>query len=216
MRTGAASGVATKYLARPEASAVGLYGAGKQARTQLLAVCKARAIKHVASSAATRKITGVCADMAAACQCPVEPATRPEEAAQGQDIVITATDSRTPVLLGDWLSEGVHLNVIGSNFLAKAEVDAGVFRRANNVVVDSKEQARIEAGDFPGRPEEGVCAGLTCTSSDEVIVGRQPGRGRSARHHGVQIARPGFGRCRAASLLVVRAKQAGVGRWIEW
>src|SRR5260370_12713977 len=101
MRTGGATGIATKYLARPGASNAGLFGVGKQARAQLLAICKVRTIKHIcAFSRNQENCRKFCAEMTPLCQCPVEPASRPEEAAMGKDIVITATTSREPVLLG--------------------------------------------------------------------------------------------------------------------
>ena len=100
VRTGAASGVASKYLARPDAATVGLFGAGKQARTQLLAICKVRPIKRITVfSRHPDNCRAFCAEMAPLCGCPVEPAATPEEAARGKDIVITATNSRDPVLL---------------------------------------------------------------------------------------------------------------------
>ena len=87
----------------------------------------------------------------------VVPVETPEEAAKGLDIVITATTSREPVLFGRvGRATGQHLNLVGSNFLAKAEVDVEVFRRATLVAVDSKEQAKLEAGDFAAALKEGV------------------------------------------------------------
>ena len=73
---------------------------------------------------------------------------RPELAAEDKDIVITATASREPVLNGHWIAEGTHINAIGSNFLSKAEIDAVTVRRCESIVVDSKEQAKLEAGDI--------------------------------------------------------------------
>src|SRR5258708_37298085 len=89
------------------------------------------------------------------CQCDLDPVPRPELAAQDKDIVITATNSREPVLKGEWLAEGTHLNVIGSNFLGKAEVDAVTVRRCESIVVDSKDQAPLETGDFSQALEDG-------------------------------------------------------------
>src|SRR5262245_65495221 len=125
MRTGAASGVATQYLARPDAQEVGLFGSGKQARTQLIAVCKVRKVRRVTVYSPNEgRRARFAQEMTETCQCDVVPVPRPELAALDKDIIITATTSRTPVLLGEWLSEGMHLNVIGSNFQAKAEVDS--------------------------------------------------------------------------------------------
>src|SRR5436190_10399386 len=156
-RTGAASGVATKKLARADASTVGLFGTGKQARTQLLAVCKVRPIKkaHVYGRDAERR-KEFAARLAQETGVEVVPVEKPEEAAKGHDVLITATSAREPLLLGEWLSPGQHINLIGSNFLGKTESDVEVFRRAQVVVVDSKEQAKLEAGDFVKPLEAGV------------------------------------------------------------
>jgi ornithine cyclodeaminase/alanine dehydrogenase-like protein (mu-crystallin family) len=176
-RTGAASGIATKKLARADAKTVGCLGAGKQARTQLLAICKIRPIERVyvycrdlqrrnSFASALQRETGV----------EVIPVQRPEEAVKGLDIIVTATTAREPVLFGDWISEGQHLNLIGSNFLAKAEADVEVFRKANRVVVDSKEQAKMEAGDFVASINAGVLLWSDVLELAPVLVNRYPGR----------------------------------------
>src|ERR1700730_7867194 len=110
------------------------------------------------------------------CQVEVEPVPRPEMAAEDKDIVITATTSREPVLNGHWIAEGTHLNVIGSNFLGKAEIDAVGVRRCNSIVVDSKDQARLEAGDFVQALEEGLIHWGGIHELGQVIVGRYTGR----------------------------------------
>jgi ornithine cyclodeaminase/alanine dehydrogenase-like protein (mu-crystallin family) len=92
------------------------------------------------------------------------------------DIVITATTARDPVLLGTWLSPGQHINLIGSNMIAKAEADVEVFRRATLVVVDSKDQARQEAGDFVAPLNSGVLEWSDIIELAPLIVGRYPGR----------------------------------------
>ncbi len=179
VRTGAATGVATQYMARPDACEVGLFGSGKQARTQLLAVSKVRKLTHVSvyslNEEHRKQFAG---EMSRLCQVEVEPVPRAEMAAQDKDIVITATTSRTPVLTGSWLADGTHLNVIGSNFLAKAEVDVAAVRRADIVVVDSKDQARLEAGDFVAALEDGSLHWSAIHELPQVIVGRYPGRTR--------------------------------------
>src|SRR5262249_37344095 len=149
MRTGAASGVATQYMARHEASEVGLFGTGKQARTQIQAVCHVRNINRVqVYSPNEEHRRQFAAEMSEVCRTEIVPVPRPELAAEDKDIVITATTSREPVFNGHWLAEGTHINAVGSNFLGKAEIDAVTVRRCESIVVDSKDQARIEAGDF--------------------------------------------------------------------
>src|SRR5262249_34168039 len=143
VRTGAASGVATQYMARPDATEVGIFGSGKQARTQLQAVCKVRKVRRVqVYSPNEERRRRFAEEMTHACGGGVQPVPRPEMAAEDKDIVITATTSREPVLSGNWISEGTHLNVIGSNYLSKAEVDAVCVRRCASIIVDSKDQAR--------------------------------------------------------------------------
>jgi alanine dehydrogenase len=217
MRTGAASGIATKYLARAEASNAGLFGVGKQARTQLLAICKVRTIKHICVfSRNEENRRKFCTDMTPLCQCPVEPASRPEEAAMGKDIVITATTSREPVLLGAWLAQGSHLNIIGSNYLSKTEIDVAVVRRANTIVVDSKDQAHLEAGDFRQARDEGALQWSSVSELGEVIAGRTPGRQRQNDITLFKSVGLAIEDVATATKIVARAMELNVGRWIEW
>jgi ornithine cyclodeaminase/alanine dehydrogenase-like protein (mu-crystallin family) len=217
VRTGAASGVATHHLARPDSSRVGLFGTGKQARTQLLAVCKVRKIQQVRVwSRNEDNRRAFCTEMTPLCQCAVEPAARPEDAAQNMDIVITATSSRTPVLMGDWLTDGTHLNVIGSNFLSKAEVDTAAIRRAGLLTVDSKEQARIEAGDFHAALEDGSLHWSQVHELGNVLIGRKSGR--TSPHEITLFKSLGLAieDIATAVRVVAKAKDAGIGRWVEW
>ena len=213
MRTGAASGVATRKLARPEAKTVGLYGTGKQARTQLLGVCGVRKIEkvHVYGRDAERR-KAFAEAMTAECGTEVIPVATPEEAARDLDIVITATGSREPVLQGAWLAEGSHLNVIGSNFLAKTEVDVEVFRRASLVTVDGKEQARMEAGDFVAALREGVLNWATIYEFPHVLVGRYPGRPSPSAITVFKSLGLGIEDIAVAVRVVELAKQQGLGR----
>jgi ornithine cyclodeaminase/alanine dehydrogenase-like protein (mu-crystallin family) len=177
VRTGAASGVATEYMARPDASEVGLFGSGKQARTQLQAVCKVRRVRRVqVYSPNEERRRAFAGEMSRLCQTEVEPVPRPELAAQDKDIIITATSSREPVLNGHWIAEGTHINAIGSNFLGKAEIDTVGVRRCESIVVDSKDQARLEAGDFVQALEEGSIHWADIHELGQVIVGRYTGR----------------------------------------
>jgi ornithine cyclodeaminase/alanine dehydrogenase-like protein (mu-crystallin family) len=217
MRTGATSGVATKFLARPESATVGLFGTGKQARTQLLAVCKVRPIKHVSVFSRTAEnCRTFCAEMARLCSCPVEPAARPEDAATGKDIVITATSSRDPVLFGAWLTDGAHLNIIGSNYLTKTEIDVEVVRRARTIIVDSKDQAQFEAGDFRQARDDGILPWGPLRELGELVAGRAPGRQQSTDITLFKSLGLAIEDIAVAACVVARAKEASVGRWIDW
>ena len=177
MRTGAASGVATKYLARADAETVGIYGTGWQAESQLTAVCAVRQIKTItAYGRNAERREDFARKMTALLRVDVTPAATPEEAARGKSIVITATNAREPVLKGEWVEPGTHLNVVGSNFLAKAEVDVEAIRRANVIAVDSIEQSRIEAGDLMPAIERGVISWESVTELGRIVAGRDRGR----------------------------------------
>jgi ornithine cyclodeaminase/alanine dehydrogenase-like protein (mu-crystallin family) len=217
VRTGAASGVATHYMARPDAQHVGLYGSGKQARTQLLAVCRVRNIQRVqVFSPHEERRRRFCQEMSVECQCDVVPVPRPELAAHDKDIVITATSSREPVLYGDWLAEGTHLNIIGSNYLSKAEIDANTIRRSQTIIVDSKDQARIEAGDFVQALEEGSLRWSDVHELGQVIVGRYAGRLHAQDITLFKSLGIALEDVAVAAKVYDKAISSGVGRMLEW
>ncbi len=214
-RTGAASGVATKKLARPDAVTLGCYGTGKQARTQILAVCKVRPVKLV-------KVYGRDADrrkafadqLAAETGVDVVPVATPEEAARGLDIACTATTAREPVLKGEWLSDGCHVNLAGSNYLTKSEADVELFRRAALVAVDSKEQARLEAGDLVAPLKENVLTWADVVELGPLVVGKYPGRESAADVTVFKSLGLGIEDIALAVKVVELARQQGLGREI--
>ncbi len=212
-RTGAASGVATKKLARTDASTVGVFGTGKQARTQLLAMCKVRTIKKafVYGRDADRR-QAFAAQMTQETGVAVVPVAKPEEAAKGLDIVVTATSSREPVLFGEWVSAGQHLNLIGSNFIGKMETDVEVFRRAQVVCVDSKEQAKLEAGDFVEPMKAGVFQWGDVFDFAPLFVGRYPGRESPQDVTVFKSLGLGIEDIALAVKIVEAAKKEGLGR----
>jgi ornithine cyclodeaminase/alanine dehydrogenase-like protein (mu-crystallin family) len=213
VRTGAASGIATKKLARPDAATVGLFGTGKQARTQLLAVCKVRTVSrvHVYGRDEERR-KQFAAEMSRECGTEVVPVVSPEEAAKGLDIIITATSSREPVLLGAWVADGAHLNVVGSNFLSKTEIDVDVLRRAALIAVDSKEQAKLEAGDFAAALKEGILHWQDVSELSQILVGRYPGRQSPQDITVFKSLGLGVEDVAVAVKVVELARQQGVGR----
>jgi ornithine cyclodeaminase/alanine dehydrogenase-like protein (mu-crystallin family) len=217
MRTGAASGVATQYMARPDSSEVGLFGSGKQARTQLLAVCKVRKISRVqVYSPNEENRRAFAAEMSQLCEVEVEPVPRPEMAAEDKDVVITATTSREPVFNGHWLAEGTHINAVGSNFLGKAEVDAVTVRRCESIVVDSKDQARLEAGDFQQALEDGSIHWADVHELGQVIVGRFTGRAHPQDVTLFKSLGIALEDVAVAARVFAKAQSAGVGKWLDW
>jgi ornithine cyclodeaminase/alanine dehydrogenase-like protein (mu-crystallin family) len=149
LRTGAASGVATKYLARQNSRVAAIIGTGGQARTQLEAVAQVRKLESArvyGRDAARRE--KFAQEMTQRLGIPVRSASSSSEAVQGADIVCTATTAAYPVVCGADLAPGVHMNAIGANHSHKRELDDDAVNSADVIVVDSIEQSRQEAGDL--------------------------------------------------------------------
>lgn len=179
IRTGAASGVATRHLALADASTVGIFGTGWQARSQLEAMRTARSVRLVKAYGRDReRREAFCNEMTALLGVEVRPVERPEQAVEGAQIVVTATTSAQPVFDGHLLEPGTHVNAMGSNSLLKREVDEVTVRRADLVVVDSIEQAKLESGDLLGPIERGQLSWERVRELDEVVVGRAGRRTR--------------------------------------
>ncbi|HEY7425320.1 MAG TPA: ornithine cyclodeaminase family protein [Gemmataceae bacterium] len=217
VRTGAASGIATQFMARPDASEVGIYGSGKQARTQVQAVCRVRRVRQVqVYSPNEERRRRFAAEMSEVCQTEVVPVSRPEMAAEKKDIIITATTSREPVLVGHWIAEGTHINAIGSNFLGKAELDAGTVRRCAVIAVDSKDQARLEAGDFQQPLEDGSLRWADVRELGQIIVGRYAGRKHPQDMTLFKSLGIAVEDVAVAARVYARARDEGAGTMIEW
>jgi alanine dehydrogenase len=177
LRTGAATAVATKYMARQDASRLGLFGTGLQARSQVEAICRVRPIKTiVAFSRDAGKCKRFCEEMTEVVGIGVYPASAPEEAAKDMDIVVAATTSRDPVLRAEWISKGAHINAIGGNSISRQEIDIDTVRRSACVVVDSCEQAMLESGDLARAAEAEAFYWEDARELGLVVVGEFPGR----------------------------------------
>jgi alanine dehydrogenase len=149
IRTGAASGLATKFIAREDAATLAIIGSGFQARTQLDAMLAVRKIQEVRVwSRDPAKRAAFAAEATLRCQAPVRAAETAEQAVRGADIVVTATYAREPVLSAEWVQPGAHVNAMGSNQATRREIPAELVLRADCIAVDSIEQARMESGDL--------------------------------------------------------------------
>jgi ornithine cyclodeaminase/alanine dehydrogenase len=176
MRTGAASGVATKHLAPEDANTLGIYGAGWQAESQLEAIAAVRDLERIIIYSRREESRKEFAEkMGERLGMEVESTHSPDEPA-AQDIVVTATTSGDPVLLGEWLRPGTHVNAAGSNFLFKSEIDREVVRRARFVCVDSREELGLEAGDLLRPLETGIILPEAIYELGQVIAGQVKGR----------------------------------------
>ena len=171
LRTGAASAVAAKYLAREGATSLGVIGCGTQAETQITCIRAAvPTLERVVAYCRTkRNLRAFCERVGA------EPAESNKEAAE-QDIVVTITTSRDPVLRGEWLNPGSLVCAVGANNAASRELDNVVLERATFVCCDWKEQARLESADLIEPIQQGVLDWLEVHELHEVVSGELPGR----------------------------------------
>jgi ornithine cyclodeaminase/alanine dehydrogenase-like protein (mu-crystallin family) len=177
MRTGAASGVATKYLARAGANSLGVYGTGWQAQSQVEAVCAARKIESVKIySRSQENRERFCKEMSARLSgVKIAPVEKPEDAADA-GVIVTITGSREPVLQGAWLKPGTHINAAGGNSILRRELDDETIRRSSFIAVDSLDQARIEAGELVTAVEKGLLTWERVRELRYVVSGETPGR----------------------------------------
>lgn len=149
IRTGAATGVATRHLARPDAHRVALLGAGSQASTQLQAVCAVRPVQTVRVYSRTpERSQAFCKMMSDLLEVELSPVATVEQAMDGADIVITVTSAREPLVSGAMLKPGMHLNAVGANSLARRELDTHAVARCDRIFVDDVAQARIESAEL--------------------------------------------------------------------
>jgi len=176
-RTGAAGGVAAKWLARADAKVVGIFGSGWQAQGQIEALANVRKLERVkVYSRNAEKVAKFCERMRQRLSLDVVPASSAEDAVRGSDIVVTITTSATPVFSGEWVAPGTHINAAGSNSLLRREIDEATVAKAHVVVVDSRPSAQKEAGDLLPALEKGRLHLGALTELGEVIAGTRPGR----------------------------------------
>jgi ornithine cyclodeaminase/alanine dehydrogenase-like protein (mu-crystallin family) len=177
MRTGAASGVATKYMARAGAKTIGIIGTGLQARTQLEAIVLVRNIERIRVFGRNpEKRAQFCREMNERLGITVEAAASAESAVRGADIVVAATTAIQPVVMGEWLAPGMHINAIGANFPQKRELDTAAVNRAEIIAVDSRAQSREEAGDLIQVFAHDERRWSGAVELAEIVAGRAAGR----------------------------------------
>jgi ornithine cyclodeaminase/alanine dehydrogenase-like protein (mu-crystallin family) len=216
LRTGAASGVATRYLARPDAAVVGLFGSGWQARTQIEAVCAVRRIKQIRVYSRNReRREAFCREMGRQLGVELVPIESGEAAVKGADVLITITNAREPVLLGEWLAPGQHINAAGSSRAREPELDVEAVRRADVVAADSVEQAKIEAGDLIGAVAAGALTWERVLELGDVVVGKHPGRASAEQITLFESLGLGVEDLALAARVYRLAKARGLGREIE-
>ena len=175
MRTGAAGGVAVKYLARKNAKTVGFVGAGNQARAQLLAINEVMDIEEVKAVSASEKGTlAFKSDMEKVVGCDIIAKENVKDVCDCE-ILVTTTPSRKPVVMDEWISEGTHINAIGADAEGKEELDPKLLRRSR-IVVDDIPQASHSGEINVPLSKRLIVEDDICCEIGEVIAGMKKAR----------------------------------------
>jgi ornithine cyclodeaminase/alanine dehydrogenase-like protein (mu-crystallin family) len=213
IRTGAASGVATKYMARPGASTVGIIGTGRQAVTQLEAVCAVRDVKLVkAYSRTPENRERFAREMREQLGVDVVPVATTEECISGSEVVITITNSREPVFDGALLEPGTHINAAGGNSLNRREVDETTIQCAGLIVVDNLEQAKLECGELAAAAERGVFRWRQAVELHDVVGGKVKGRPSDEAITLFESQGIGIEDVAASAYVLRKAREQGLGQ----
>ncbi|PZN06703.1 MAG: ornithine cyclodeaminase [Bacillota bacterium] len=219
LRTGAASGVATDVLARPDARVLALIGAGAQAPYQALAVCAVRPIREIRIFNRTRQRAEELARRLAAELDRQRPAitvcATPGEAVREADVICTATSATTPVLEAAEVPAGAHVNAVGSFRPEMRELPRDLLRRAGRVFVDQREAALEEAGEIIDALAAGTLDPAGLVEIGAVIAGERPGREGSGEVTIFKSCGLAAQDLYAAARVLAEAEAAGVGRWLE-
>jgi ornithine cyclodeaminase/alanine dehydrogenase-like protein (mu-crystallin family) len=212
IRTAAATAVATRALARKDASHLAILGTGEQAITHLESMSKVRALRTVRVwGRSLEKAQRFAEEQGPRLSLKVEASKTAEEAVKGADIICTVTASREPVLNGAWISPGAHVNLVGASQLFAREADDDVVT-ASRFFVDSRNSARAEAGEL----KHAIDAGLVSESHvlgeiGEVLSGKVVGR---TGHHDITLYKSlgvAAQDLAAAHVIYERAMRDGIG-----
>ena len=213
IRTGAASGLATRYMARCAASTVAVIGSGFQARTQLEAVCAVREIREArVFSRRPERREDFAQRSSERLGVEVRPVESAQECVEGADVVITITSARDPVALGEWLAPGAHVNAAGGNHWQRREIDEAAVLKSELIVVDDLEQAKVECGDLMWLEARGSFRWDMARELRDVVAGRVPGR---LSQEGVTLFESlgvALEDIAAADLVYRKAKEQGIGQ----
>ena len=215
LRTGAAGGIAAKYLSREDSETVGIIGAGIQARTQLMALKEVRSISSVKvydlSKDASEKYAK---EMSELLNAKVEVVQSAKEAADSSDIIVTATPAIRPVIICDWILPGVHINAIGADAPGKEELDPEILRKAK-IVVDDWDQA-IHGGEVNVPISKGIIKKEDIYADiGEIVTGRKRGRESESEITVFDSTGLAIQDVAVASLVFEKAKEKGLGQEIK-
>ncbi|MCH2501642.1 MAG: ornithine cyclodeaminase family protein [Chloroflexota bacterium] len=217
LRTGATTGVAVKHLANPGDATVGIIGTGGQAPTQLEALSKVRGIKKIKAYSRTqeRREEFACR-MTDTMGVEVSAVASNEDAVRDCDIVLCIAATMDPVVEGAWLKDGSTLIGAGPTTWRAREVDEAVITRAGKLIVDSTEQAAIEAGDLCSAVDKGIIQWSKVHELRHIVSGAVTGRDSKDQLVYAKIMGTGVADVAAAKLAYDSAKAAGLGTEIDW
>lgn len=177
IRTGAASAVAAKWLARPESKVAGVFGSGWQAEGHVRAICATFPLQQVKVFGRNpEKLAVFCARLQTQTGVEIVPALSPEATVRGSDLLGTVTTATLPLFDAEWLEAGTHINAAGSNALIRQELSEASIRRCAVVCVDSVATALAEAGDLLPLLEKGRLHARQLVELGDVMIGRRAGR----------------------------------------
>ncbi len=218
IRTGAGAGAATNVLARKDAHTVAIFGAGVQARTQLMAACEVRDMQQAwIYDTNPEAVKAFITEMAGRGRIPrtLRAAHNSTEAVIDADVISTATTSKTPVFIDSDLKLGAHINGVGAYTLDMQEIPTETVARAL-VTVDSRSAAQVESGDIAIPLQKGLLKESDIVEVGEVISGKQPGRSNSDQITLFKSVGVAVQDAMAAQLAVQNARKLGFGTEVAW
>jgi len=217
IRTAAVSAVATRLLAREDASELAIIGSGVQARTHLAAIASVRKIRRARiASRRLERARAFVTQNSSSVPFPLEAVAGAEAAVRGADVIVTVTNSREPVLRREWISAGAHLNAVGASQSTSRELDSETVAAAR-FFVDRRESAESESGDYlVPLLEESIGSGHIRAEIGEVLIGLQPGRTAPEEITLFKSLGLAVEDLAAAAYVYRRARAAGAGTWVEF
>lgn len=216
LRTGGVASVAIAHMARQQVRQGALFGAGTMGKAMLEGMVTARAFEQIRVYDLNReRLESFCARMRAQLSTPIVPAASADEAVDGAEVVVTMTTAKEPVFDGKRLLDGALVVAAGSNLLQKREIDSTVVRRARRIVVESIEQAQLEAGDLFVPIDAGYLHWNQVHELSEVVLGRVPGRETDEEITLFKSVGLGLQDMALAALIYEAAVRAGVGTEVD-
>ena len=217
IRTGAASGVATRFLAKADAHIAGIFGAGGQAETQIEALLAVRPLQTVKIYSRNPEHRNALAQsLNDRFDCEFRAVSTPGDVVRGSDIVTTITTAAEPLFDGHALEPGMHINAAGSNRSTSREIDVETVVRSAIVAVDSVEQAKIESGDLIAAARRGDFDWNRAAPLSAVVTGEVPGRTNADQITLFESLGVGIEDVAIAHWLVSEARKQGRGLEVDF